>query len=300
MTMETPQVENAIDERQTYVKFLRKGAESGSRNSTRRRMQEQLTMTPLFSWSTKEAALASSLGDFTQYALLGHVIPMSFDESEAGSDSAMGQLSQASQGLLLIDTKTETSGDGPHGIAIPTGQLPDDLPAVDIDPVMLHTDTPWSAFICGSQGSGKSHTMFVIFPCKGSKCKLILDRSCILEDCLMEDKNIGKLSEPLAGLVFHFDSMDSSLSEAAHLCSQGTPVHVLVPPSNFENLKRKYATIPGAEHNLTVGELYLQDAHFNTERIKRLMAFGDDSENAPLYLQVRLVSIRVVLHLHFV
>jgi hypothetical protein len=26
-------------------------------------------------------------------------------------------------------------------------------------PVLLNTDSPWSAFLCGSQGSGKSHTL---------------------------------------------------------------------------------------------------------------------------------------------
>jgi hypothetical protein len=35
-------------------------------------------------------------------------------------------------------------------------------------PVLLNTDSPWSAFLCGSQGSGKSHAL-----------------SCMLENCLL-------------------------------------------------------------------------------------------------------------------
>jgi hypothetical protein len=221
-TEPTQQASEMRNELQNYVDFLRSGSLERSGTSPAKRLEEELKMTPLFSMSTKQAALEKSRGEFTQYALLGHVIPMPFDESTD-----------------------------------------------EIDPVLLNTDTPWSAFICGSQGSGKSHTM-----------------SCILENCLLPESRIGKFSQPLAGLVFHFDSMDSSHCEAAHLCSQGIPVNVLVPPSNFEALKKKYGSIPGAEEHITVQELYLQDGHFNTERIKRLMAFGDDSEHPPLYLQV--------------
>jgi hypothetical protein len=93
--------------------------------------------------------------------------------------------------------------------------------------------------------------------------------------------------------------MDSSHCEAAHLCSQGIRVHVLVPPSNFETLKKKYASIPKAENHITVQELYLQDKYFNTERIKRLMAFGDDGEHPPLYLQVNNVFLKLFVVLIF-
>lgn len=58
------------------------------------------------------------------------------------------------------------------------------------DPRMfLNVNAPWSAFICGSQGSGMSYTM-----------------SCMLESCLIPSlplKNL--LPNPLAGLVFHYD-----------------------------------------------------------------------------------------------
>jgi hypothetical protein len=47
----------------------------------------------------------------------------------------------------------------------------------------LNVNTPFSALICGVQGSGKSHSA-----------------SVILEDCLIVDKRIGTLPKPLAGL----------------------------------------------------------------------------------------------------
>lgn len=229
-------------ELEAYTESIENGGLEQGTTSIAMRLKEQLKMSPLFSMSTKQAASKQGLGDFTQYALLGHVIHMPFFNS---ADDVADKLSSIS-----IDGIT-------HG------------PTKKIDPVLLNTDTPWSAFICGSQGSGKSHTM-----------------SCILENCLLPDKRIGKLSKPLAALVVHYDSMDSSHCEAAHLCSRGIPVRVLVSPSNFKTLEAKYQRIPGAKGNITVEPLYLRESHLNTERIKRLMAFGDDNDQSPLYLQV--------------
>ncbi|PZD22682.1 DUF3435 multi-domain protein, partial [Pyrenophora tritici-repentis] len=81
-------------------------------------------------------------------------------------------------------------------------------------PVLLNTDSPWSAFLCGSQGSGKSHTL-----------------SCMLENCLLTDETIlprvGLNPHPLAGLVFHYDRCQGSgVCEAAYLCTS-VPTTVL-------------------------------------------------------------------------
>lgn len=58
-----------------------------------------------------------------------------------------------------------------------------------IEPVYLNTDAPWSAFLCGSQGSGKSHSL-----------------SCILENCLIRKetlmRKVGTLPKPLGGSSF--------------------------------------------------------------------------------------------------
>ncbi|KNZ58270.1 uncharacterized protein VP01_1961g3 [Puccinia sorghi] len=53
----------------------------------------------------------------------------------------------------------------------------------------LNVNSPFSALICGVQGSGKSHTA-----------------SVILEGCLIVDKRVGTLPKPLAGLCLHYDS----------------------------------------------------------------------------------------------
>jgi len=228
------------EELETFVELIdNEGLPQGS--ESRKRLQEELMMTPLFSMSVKKAALDHDIVDFAQYAVLGHVIPMPFDGS---TNDLATRLSK----ILVDGSRNELTK--------------------SIDPVLLNTNTPWSAFICGSQGSGKSHTM-----------------SCIFENCLLPDKKLGKLAYPLAGLVFHYDSMDSSHCEAAHLCSQGIQVTVLVSPSNYGTLKTRYSTIPGADKHLKVRRLWLDGSHLNTERIKRLMAFGDDNEQPPLYLQ---------------
>lgn len=46
---------------------------------------------------------------------------------------------------------------------------------------------PFSTFICGSQGSGKSHTL-----------------SCLLENCLA-NSSVSKVKSPLSALLFHYD-----------------------------------------------------------------------------------------------
>lgn len=83
---------------------------------------------------------------------------------------------------------------------------------------------PSSAFICGSQGSGKSHTL-----------------SCLLENCLVaSDTNV--LPRPLSGIAFHYDSFTSdsagSPCEAAYLSSNsGVKVRVLCAPTNTAHIK---------------------------------------------------------------
>ncbi|RAK89292.1 hypothetical protein BO79DRAFT_146640 [Aspergillus costaricaensis CBS 115574] len=76
----------------------------------------------------------------------------------------------------------------------------------ETDPrLFFNVSHPSSVFICGSQGSGKSHTL-----------------SCLLENCLIQSK-AGKLPNPLTGLVFHYDTFFSDVTgspcEAAFLSS---------------------------------------------------------------------------------
>jgi hypothetical protein len=137
------------------------------------------------------------------------------------------------------------------------------------EPVLLNTNSPWSAFLCGSQGSGKSHSL-----------------SCMLENCLLEDDALGKNPNPLAGFVLHYDgSRGSGVCEAAYLCSS-VKTTVLVSASNYGNLKQRYEEM--AKQNgatIEVKKLLISPKHLDTERVKSLMAVAKDGE-APLYIQV--------------
>lgn len=94
-----------------------------------------------------------------------------------------------------------------------------------VDPRIFHNvSAPSSIFICGSQGSGKSHTL-----------------SCLLENCLIPSA-AGVLPKPLTGVVFHFDTFSSdtggSPCEAAYLSSSlHVRVRVLCAPTNIQAIK---------------------------------------------------------------
>ena len=139
------------------------------------------------------------------------------------------------------------------------------------EPIMLNINAPNSVFICGSQGSGKSYTL-----------------SCMLENCLLADKDLGIMHQPVAGVVFHYDtdSANSAVAEAASLCSRGVRVRVLVSPSNKRKLQDAYSRLPGAAENLEMVPLTLSDKHLSVERMLRLMAFSETEGSVPLYMEV--------------
>ncbi|KAJ1717570.1 hypothetical protein NYO67_258 [Aspergillus flavus] len=148
--------------------------------------------------------------------------------------------------------------------------------ALPPDPrVMLNTNVPFSAFICGVQGSGKSHTT-----------------SCIIENCSLPLPTLGALKQPLSTLVLNFNEYSSNVGaqpcEAAFLSSvlpewskQGLfiRVRVLVPPSNFYNLKKMYSQIP----NVEVQPFRLKPHHLNISTLLSLMCVGN-GDQMPLYM----------------
>jgi hypothetical protein len=90
--------------------------------------------------------------------------------------------------------------------------------------IFINIAAPSSTFICGSQGSGKSHTL-----------------SCLLESCLISS-NANKLPKPLTGLVFHYDTFISDHGgapcEAAYLSSDpAVKVRVLCSPTNIRTIE---------------------------------------------------------------
>lgn len=138
--------------------------------------------------------------------------------------------------------------------------------------IMANMNAPWSTFICGSQGGGKSHTL-----------------SCLLETSLLTSAP-GENPKPLAGLVFHYDHFTSAestqLCEAAYLCSSGVPVRVLVSPSNYATMHRLYSNLPGLPEGAPrpqVLPLYIKEEHLSVGRMGTLMLMNDFSE-PPLYI----------------
>lgn len=151
--------------------------------------------------------------------------------------------------------------------------------------IFLNVNAPWSVFICGSQGSGKSHSL-----------------SCMLENCLLPHPRLGLLPKPLTALVFHYDSFTSmaggQVSEAAYLCSSGLPVRVLVSPTNLAAMKNLYSNMPGLPPGCagpTVNPLFLHERYLNAERLMTLMAAGSVDGPMPLYLQTALQILREMI-----
>ncbi|KAI1204319.1 uncharacterized protein F4807DRAFT_447666 [Annulohypoxylon truncatum] len=142
-----------------------------------------------------------------------------------------------------------------------------DVPKADPH-IFYNVTTPSSMFICGSQGSGKSHSL-----------------SCMLENCLLPAPLLGNLPKPLTGIVFHYDTFISDSGgipcEAAYLSTDPrVKVRVLCPPTNVTTIKDTYSCLK----NVRVEELRLKESYLNTKRMLELMAFGDGHQ--PLYMHV--------------
>ncbi|RPA82414.1 hypothetical protein BJ508DRAFT_238040 [Ascobolus immersus RN42] len=140
----------------------------------------------------------------------------------------------------------------------------------------LNTNIPSSAYICGLQGSGKSHTL-----------------SCLLENALIQSPALGKLSEPLSGVVLHYSQFTSAQyfhpCEAAFLSipspefpGRGSPVKVTVyvSPSNFHSLSASYSQIPG----ITIRKLLLKPEQLSISTMLQLMAVSSSSGGNTLYM----------------
>lgn len=226
-----------IDELTRYLDLLSTEEDSTDNASLYGLSLEEVLTTPLFSWSAK--------------LLL----------AEAGEDS---HFDACFEQFALLGRERQRR--------VP-GALSTDA-AYRTDPIFLNTNAPWSAFLCGSQGSGKSYTL-----------------ACMLEGCLLPSRSLGSLSRPLQGIVFHYDAWSvGSVCEAAYLCSAGISVNVLVSPSNYWKLKDAYQKIGQSAKYLTVRKLRLQPKHLNVERMLSLMAFNEVNGKIPLYMEVRCVN----------
>lgn len=144
---------------------------------------------------------------------------------------------------------------------------------------MLIQNAPFSAVVCGVQGSGKSHTV-----------------SVLLENMLVpECRAIGALEKPLSGLVLHFGpGGETSLPcEAAWLGKakfqrlRVPSVLVYVSRSALTTMKRVYAPLGD---NVTVEPLMFTESELDAQAFLSMMAV-ESVESAPLYMQVILVRL---------
>jgi hypothetical protein len=108
------------------------------------------------------------------------------------------------------------------------------------DPRLFSKITPPSStFICGSQGSGKSHTL-----------------SCMLEAGLIPSSKLGRLPNQLTGVVFHYDTFISDVQgqpcESAYLASNAdVSVRILCAPTNVASIKASNLLVSSTPAELT-------------------------------------------------
>ncbi|MBW0526223.1 hypothetical protein O181_065938 [Austropuccinia psidii MF-1] len=154
---------------------------------------------------------------------------------------------------------------------------------LQIPKLYINTNTPFSAIICGVQGSGKSHSA-----------------SVLLEGCLINDKRIGNLPKPLIGLCLHYDPGQANLPcEAAYLAIKTNnpqitnpsppkvPVTVLVSPHYIGKMKSVYSKI----NQVKILPFYISQSSLNASRILSLMGFTEGLV-MPLYLQRAMTILR--------
>ncbi|KAE8419902.1 hypothetical protein BDV36DRAFT_307436 [Aspergillus pseudocaelatus] len=112
------------------------------------------------------------------------------------------------------------------------------------------------------------------------------------DNCSLPLPILGALKRPLSTLVLNFNEYSSNVGaqpcEAAFLSSAlpewskngfSIPVRLLVPPSNFYNLKRMYCQIP----NVEVQPFKLKAHHLNISTMLSLMSMGN-GDQMPLYM----------------
>ena len=199
--------------------------------------------------------------------LFSNRVRFAIEDGDLGEDGLATRNIFPQYGLLGLREATY----GPDG----TERLRSARQSRDEEMVYANMNAPWSAFICGSQGGGKSHTL-----------------SCLLENSLLSSAEIGSLPNPLRGIVFHYDRFTSwsstQLCEAAYLCSAGIPVRVLVSPTNEREMRKLYTNLPNLPAHAPrpqVLPLKFLERHLNVTNIMTLMSFNEN-RHPPLYLEV--------------
>jgi hypothetical protein len=154
------------------------------------------------------------------------------------------------------------------------GCLDDQDPSLPASQIFLNIAAPFSTFICGVQGSGKSHTT-----------------SCILENALIPSRKLGQLKSPASTLVFNYGAWSNggagfNISEATYLAtaSKGNKGHsvkritVLTSPSN-PAINKLYQRHP----NVRIIPFRLKACTLDIGVLAKLMAV-DEKAAVPLYM----------------
>lgn len=143
---------------------------------------------------------------------------------------------------------------------------------------------PFSAFICGVQGSGKSHTT-----------------SCILENSILTSPDLGNTERPVSTLVFSYGEWSSggagfNVSEAAFLGASR---------AEYPDLHVKKITVLHSPSNAAIGRLYqrlpnvemvpfrLKAQSLDIGALHTLMAV-DDKSTMPLYMATVEAILRAI------
>lgn len=161
------------------------------------------------------------------------------------------------------------------------GSLEEESETLTDPQLFLNTNVPFSAFVCGVQGSGKSHTT-----------------SCILENSILASPHLGYLESPVSTLVFSYGEWSSggagfNISEATFL---GSPhpkfpnqyvrkITVLYSPSN-PAIKRMYERLP----NVQMVPFRLKAKTLDIGALHSLMAV-DEKSTTSLYM----VTVEAIL-----
>ncbi|KAI0736127.1 hypothetical protein C8Q72DRAFT_872639 [Fomitopsis betulina] len=150
-----------------------------------------------------------------------------------------------------------------------------------VERLYLNTNAPFSALVCGVQGSGKSHTV-----------------SVMLESMLLRSSpNLGTVVKPLSGLAFHFGEGGpyAKPCEAAWVGKPAAgsgvetpPVRVFVSKSSMKTMQEVYAPLGDV---VTVEPLLFSQEELDAQAFLSMMAVGH-SDSVPLYMQTVLSILR--------
>ncbi|KAH9849873.1 hypothetical protein C2E23DRAFT_870336 [Lenzites betulinus] len=144
----------------------------------------------------------------------------------------------------------------------------------------VNTNAPFSAVVCGVQGSGKSHTV-----------------SVLLENMLISGCNaIGVSHKPLSGLVLHFGEGGSGTRpcEAAYIGRSDVPgitppeIKVYVSRSSMATMRRAYAPLGS---RVKMRPLLFSESELDAEAVLSMMSVSS-TDSAPLYIQRILTILR--------